>query len=106
MNENRNDDEKLRLMLNDCLPKPSAPYSNHLQNFIVGRYAKKKQAEVRKHLWPARVIVGMTILWNLIFLYLFNPFKGQPVLYLSVLAFILGLWMVIGLIKRQLSITY
>ena len=61
---------------------------------------KNNVEEFREHKWLASVILGMAILWSLLFLYILNPFSIQPVFCISVVAFILGFWGLIGLIKK------
>lgn len=101
MKENRNTEEKLRAILKeDGLKKPSEQFSDHLTHSILQHYQKNKREEYTAGRWLGKVILGILVLFNISFLLYLIPFSLQPALISSVIAFTLGVWGLIVLIKK------
>jgi hypothetical protein len=80
---------------------PSEEYSSQLRNLIVNTYGKRVGEKEVNNNWVVNAIFIMAIVWTLLFLYFFNPFSVQPVLCFSVLAFTIGLTVLIWLIRQN-----
>jgi hypothetical protein len=101
MNQNRNTEEKLRAILKeDGLKKPSEQFSDQLTHSILQHYQKDKREEYTAERWLGKVILGILVSFNISFLLYLIPFSLQPALITSIVAFTVGLWGLIGLIKK------
>lgn len=92
-----------KILKSNGLVKPSEAYSNELRDLIVETYGKKANEIQLSNPWVARGILGMAVLWSLLFLYFFRPFSVQPVFCISILSFIAGLWVLIVLMRKQVD---
>lgn len=102
MKEKRNTEEKLRAILKeDGLKKPSEQFSDHLTHSILQHYQRNKREEYTAERWLGKVILGILVSFNVVFLLYLIPFSLQPALITSVIAFMLGLWGLIVLIKKS-----
>lgn len=100
MKEDQGNEEKLRAILQQHgLKKPSEEYSNHLKAVMVSNY-RKTAKEMTGYNWIAQVILRIFILWILLFFYFVNPFSVEPVFCISIGAFVLGIWGLIGLMNK------
>jgi len=86
------------------LEEPSEEFSNNLVRALVSGYKKNKVVEYTAGKWLGKFIIAVLVIFNLLFFYYLNPFYLQPVLFISITAFVLGCWIIIALVKRFNSI--
>lgn len=98
-------EEDIRSILKeDGLEKPTDLFSDRLIYSIVQQHRKKEAVAFKAAKWVGKFILGILVSLNLLFLYYLNPFPKQSVLFISVAAFILGIWGIIAVTKKfQLS---
>lgn len=94
-------DEKLRAILKENgLDQPTELFSSHLVHSIVQQHGKREAAAFKAGRWVGKFILAVLISFNLLFLYYLNPFPGQSVFFVSIAAFIAGVWGVIAVARR------
>lgn len=107
MKTNRNMEENLRKILKeDGLEKPSDHFSAQLTHTILQKYQKSKREELKISTWLGPAVLVVLVSFNVMFLFYLIPFSIQPVLITTVVAFILGLWALIALIKKDHRSTF
>ena len=94
-------DELNSILKQHGLVSPSDVYSKHLSDLIVQTYTSKQRTKIASNRWVANVVIGMAVIWALTFLYFFRPISAQPVYCLSALGFVLGFWILIGIIRAK-----
>src|SRR5688572_25289253 len=97
---NVNEEELIALLKESELEKPSEEFSNRLSHMVVQGY-KKPVIKYKAEKWLGKFILSVLIFFNLLFLYYLNPFSVQPEIFIPVSAFVLGLWGLIGLLKKS-----
>jgi hypothetical protein len=97
---NINEEELIALIKESELEKPTEEFSNRLSHIVVQGY-KRPVTEYKAEKWLGKFILSVLVFFNLLFLYYLNPFSVQPEFFLSVAAFVVGLWGLIGLIKKS-----
>jgi hypothetical protein len=107
MNKTNIDEKELIAILKESgLEKPTKEFSDRLSYIIVQGYKRNPAVEYKAEKWLGKFILSVLVFFNLLFFYYLNPFSVQPEFFLSVAAFVLGLWGLIGLIKKsQVSIS-
>jgi hypothetical protein len=95
------EEELIRILKESGLEKPSGQFSDLLTQMIVQRYKRNAAMEYKAEKWLGKFILSVLVFFNLLFLYYLNPFSVQPEFFISVVAFVLGLWGLIGLIKKN-----
>lgn len=95
------EDELIRMLKERGLEKPSAQFSNHLTKLVVQRYKKSQAVEYTAGSWLGKFILSVLVFFNLLLFYYLKPFSVQPVFFISITAFVLGVWAVIALIKKN-----
>lgn len=101
MKQYRHTEAKLRAILKeDGLKKTSEQFSDHLTHSILQHYQKNKREEYTAERWLGKMILGILVSFNISFLLYLIPFSLQPALITSLIAFTLGLWGLIGMIKK------
>ena len=98
------EEDIIRILKQQGLEEPSEEFSNHLVRAIVSGYKKNKVVEYTAGKWLGKFILAVLVIFNLLFFYYLNPFYLQPVLFISIMAFVLGCWIVIALVKKFNSI--
>lgn len=98
---NINDKELMTILKESGLEKPTNEFSDRLCYAIVQGYKKNPVVEYKAEKWLGKFILSVLVFFNLLFLYYLNPFSVQPEFFLSVAAFVIGLWGLIGLIKKS-----
>lgn len=102
MNKTNINEEKLMTILKESgLEKPTNEFSDRLSYTIVQGYKKNPVVEYKAEKWLGKFILSVLVFFNLLFLYYLNPFFVHPEFFLSVAAFVIGLWGLIGLIKKS-----
>jgi|SRR5688500_15640866 hypothetical protein len=79
-------------------------FSNDLVNVVIKQQEAKAIKQNSPSAWLAYSIIGMTVVLNLAFLFYTNPFSINPVFYISVCCFILGLWGLIVICQKDLRL--
>jgi hypothetical protein len=101
MNKNKIEEKLLIKILKERgLEKPSDQFSNELTQLLVSSYKKNQVAEHGVGKWLGKFILSVLVFLNLLFFYYLNPFSVQPVLFMSLTAFVLGFWILIVLVKK------
>ena len=100
MNKNKVEEDLIAILKEDGMEKPSSQFSIHLTQSVVRKYGGCRPAEFKAAKWLGKAILSVLVFFNLLFLYFLNPFSVQPVLFIAVAAFVLGLWVLIGLISK------
>lgn len=101
MKKNGITEKKLAMILKEeGLERPSDQFSDQLTHSVLRKYEGRRLEEFKVSEWVGKLILGVLVSFNIIFLFYLIPFSIQPVLITSLVAFILGLWGLIGLIKR------
>lgn len=105
MRNNKAAEDKLRAILKeDGLEKPTEFFSNRLIQAVVQQQREKEVVAFKAGKWIGKFILGILLSFNLVFLYYLNPWAKQSVLFISIVAFLVGVWGIIAMIKRfQLS---
>ncbi|MBX3239808.1 MAG: hypothetical protein KIT80_21165 [Chitinophagaceae bacterium] len=103
---NINEKELTTLLKESGLEKPTEEFSKRLSYMVTQRYKQNPAMEYKAEKWLGRFILSVLIFFNLLFLYYLNPFSIQPEFFISVSAFVLGFWGLIGLVRKsQVSIS-
>ena len=96
------EDDKLVTFLKDRgLDKPSANFAYRLKHNIVEQFKRNYAVEYKKEERLGKCIIAVLVFFNLLMLYYLNPFSIQPMISISVAAFILGLVTLIIIIKKN-----
>lgn len=98
---NINEKELIALLKENGLEKPTEEFSKRLSYVIIQRYKQNQAMEYKAEKWLGKFILSVLIFFNLLFLYYLNPFSVQPEFSISVSAFVLGLWGLIGLVRKS-----
>ena len=94
-------DEKIQTILQENgLEQPTELFSHHLVHSVVQQQRKREAAAFKAGRWVGKLILGILVSFNLLFLYYLNPFPGQSVFFTSVAAFIAGVWGAIAVMRR------
>lgn len=101
MNDHKGAEDKLGNILKTYgLEKPGTSFSHQLAAAVVRQRQAKAQAAFKAGRWLGKVILGILVFFNLLFLCYLNPFPEEPALFISVLAFVGGIWGVIAVAGR------
>jgi hypothetical protein len=101
-----NEKELIAVLKESGAEKPTKEFSDRLSYIIVQQYKRNPSKEYKAEKWLGKFILSVLVFFNLLFFYYLNPFSVHPELFISVVAFVLGLWGLIGLIKKsQVSIS-
>jgi hypothetical protein len=105
MRNNKAAEDKLRAILKeDGIEKPTDFFSNRLIQAVVQQQREKEVIAFKAGKWVGKFILGILLSFNLLFLYYLNPLREQSVFFISIAAFLAGIWGVIAMIRRfQLS---
>lgn len=105
MRNNKAAEDNLRVILKeDGIEKPTEFFSNRLIQAVVQQQREKEAVAFKAGKWIGKFILGILLSFNLLFLYYLNPLPKQSVLFISIIAFLVGIWGVIAVIRRfQLS---
>jgi hypothetical protein len=105
MKNNKAAEDNLRAILKkDGIEKPTEFFSNRLIQAVVQQQKGKEAVAFKAGRWIGKFILGILLSFNLLFLYYLNPLQKQSVLFISIAAFLAGIWGVIAMIRRsQLS---
>lgn len=97
---NINEKEVIAILKESGIEKPTKEFSDRLSYAIVQGYKKNPVVEYKAEKWLGKFILSVLVFFNLLFLYYLNPFSIQPGFFLSVAAFVIGLWGLIGLVRK------
>ncbi|MEJ7644843.1 MAG: hypothetical protein WKF87_09625 [Chryseolinea sp.] len=101
MKKHEKPSEQLRMILKGHgMLQTSEAYSKHLEDLVIDMYAKNQSVKFAGNRGVAQIILGMSILWGILFLYFYNPLSVHPVLCISIVAFVVGLWGVIAIVRK------
>ena len=95
--------ELIALLKESGLEKPSELFSERLTYRVVHPQRRQFATETKAEKWLGKFILSVLVFFNLLFLYYLNPFTIQPGLFISVAAFVVGLWVLVGLARRLQS---
>lgn len=95
-----NEEELVALLKENGLEEPTEEFSKRLSYAVMQRYGQNPAVEFKAEKWLGKFILSVLIFFNLLFLYYLNPFSVQPAFSISVSAFVLGLWGLIGLVRK------
>lgn len=101
MSEHRDTDKLQPVLKNDGLEKTSDPFSDQLMHAVLQKFEKRPVTEL--YTWPGKLIAAILLVINAAFLLYLIPFSTQPALITSLMAFILGVWFVILLIRKKIK---
>jgi len=106
MNKNIPDEKELSIMLKESgLEKPTEEFSGRLSYLVVQRYKRNPVREYKAEKWLGKFILAILVFFNLAFFYYLNLFSTQPEFFISASAFVLGLWGLIVLVKKNQVLT-
>lgn len=98
----KEDDKKWITILKEHeFEKASEPFSSHLKQVIIDKYQKEPTEEYAMGKWLGKFILAVLIFFNLLFFYYLNPFAIQLLTFISICAFVLGFWILIGVIQKK-----
>lgn len=95
------EDELREILKQDGLEQPSDQFSSQLTRSIVQTYEKNQVGELKISKWLGKTIMAILLSFNLMFLIYLINFSVQPSLVFSIAAFVLGLWALLGLLKKK-----
>tara|TARA_B000000460_G_C21467796_1_gene371133 strand:+ start:176 stop:502 length:327 start_codon:yes stop_codon:yes gene_type:complete len=92
--------ELIDLLKKGELKKPTKEFSKRLTSVIIQEYEQKQGIEYKVENWLGKFILLVLVFFSLLFFYYLNPFSILPEFFISVSAFVMGLWGLIGLLKK------
>lgn len=95
--------ELIALLKESGLEEPSKLFSERLTYMVVHHQGRQLATETKAEKWLGKFILSVLVFFNVLFLYYLNPFSIQPGLFISVAAFVVGLWVLIVLARRLQS---
>ena len=102
MKSRRNIDDKFSEILNQGgLEVPTDQFSGQLMSSIVQAYGKNQVEEQTLGKWLGKAIVAILLCFNIFVLISLLNFSAQPLLIFSLGAFILGLWGLLAILKKN-----
>lgn len=99
-NNNVTEGQLRDILKEDGIEKPTEFFSNRLIQAVVLQQKEKEAAAFKAGKWIGQFILGILLSFNLAFLYYLNPSPEQSVLFISIAAFLAGVWGVIVVIRR------
>lgn len=96
----KTEDRLRKILQKDGLEHPSEQFSSQLTRLVVQTYEKKQVEELKIGKWLGKTILTILLSFNLLFLIYLINFSVQPLLIFSLGAFVLGLWVLLGLLKK------
>lgn len=100
-NRNLSEDEFAGILKQQGLDVSSEQFAEHLSRVVMQKYKHRRPAAYKVRGWVGKYIIGLLVLFNLLFLYYLNPFSVQPVITISALAFVIGFWFLIPLMTQR-----
>ncbi len=94
------DEELIELLRKSKLEEPSENFIKRLTESVIGRYHKKKIPESIFDKYFGRFVLFFLVFSNLLFLYDLNLFQAEPQLFMGVIGFVIGLWLLMALMIR------
>jgi len=101
MNEHMDPEGKLRTVLKDAgLKKTSDEFSVDLTRAVLDAYGKDQPREFAAGQWLGKMILTVLVLFNVCLLVYFGRFRLNPEWTVSIVAFVAGAGVAIGLLKK------
>lgn len=101
------DDEELNSLLKEIgLEKPGEQFSKRLSHSIAQKYGQHTVVEYKAQKWLGKFILMILVFFNLLFFYYLDPFSVLPEFFISISAFVLGVWGLIALFKKVSGIYF
>jgi hypothetical protein len=94
------DEELIALVKKSKIEVPTEDFTKRLTESVIGRYHKKKVPESIFGKYFGSFVIFFLICSNLFFLYDLNPFQAEPQFFMGVIAFVIGLWLLMVLMIR------
>jgi len=99
------EDEKLGLLLKKYgATKTTDEFADGLVEAALIQYNKRGVSKTSPRSWVAICITSLVIMLHLAFLIYQNPFSINPALYISIGGFIIGLWGLIAICQKHLTL--
>ncbi len=101
MSSNKQNNDKLtRLIKEGGLEQPSKQFSENLSYLIATKYKKNHLPQYTVGRWLGKCILAVLVFFNVLLLYYLNPFAVQPVITMSITAFVIGVWILIPMMNK------
>lgn len=95
-------EDRLRAILKeDGMESPTESFSIRLSRMIVHQYIRRSEDTFKAGKWLGKLIIGVLISFNVLFLFYLGSSEFQSVLFISLTTFVLGVWGVIALSKTM-----